>query len=177
MRSVLVAMATLVAAAPLSPAPAGCPAGGAPLPAAYSAWSGARPLASASKANALDAATFSAGDAVEVGLHPDGEVTYVSLPQGAGEAASFGGLARLQVAQAGTYRVALGNFAWIDVDRAGKPLDPVAFGHGPACTAVKKVVDYRLEPGTYLLEISGNTESELRLMVVLRPADSPPPRE
>jgi len=114
---------------------------------------------------------------VEVQLHPDGKVAYLTLPKGAGEAASFGGLASFEVAQAGLYRVALGDFAWVDVDRDGKPLTPAAFGHGPECTAVKKVVDYQLEPGRYVIEVSGEKAPRMQLLVLPRPADAAPLHE
>ena len=158
----------LVAAGCAAPTFAECPAGSTPLPAEYAAWTSARPLISATDANGLDSARFDTAEAFDIRLHPDGAVTYLTLPKGAGDPASFGGLARFEVKQAGTYRVALGDFAWVDVDRDGKPLNPVSFGHGPECTAVKKVVDYELEPGTYAIEISGNTAPRLRLMLLRR---------
>jgi hypothetical protein len=167
----------LVAAMPLAPAMAECPAGGAALPAAYAAWTSPHTLPSASGPGGTSAAGFATGDAVDVQLHPDGKVTYLTLPKGAGEAASFGGLASFEVTQAGFYRVALGDFAWVDLDRGGKPLAPAAFGHGPECTAVKKVVDYELEPGHYVIEISGEKMPGLRLLILPRPADAPPLRE
>lgn len=177
MRGLPIGLAMLASAVPLAPATAECPAGGMALPVAYSAWTTAKPLPSATGVGAVSAASFAAGDAVDVRLHPDGKVTYVTLPKGAGEAASFGGLASFEVMQAGVYRVALGDFAWVDVDRDGKPLTPAAFGHGPECTAVKKVIDYQLEPGRYVLEISGEKASTLQLLILPRPADAPPPHE
>jgi hypothetical protein len=161
--SLLIALAAAGCAAPTF---AECPAGGMMLPVEYAAWTSAQPLISAADAKGLNSAEFVTAEAFDIRLHPDGEVTYLTLPKGAGDPASFGGLARFEVKQAGTYRVALGDFAWVDVDRDGKPLDPVSFGHGPKCTAVKKIVDYKLEPGTYALEISGNTAPQLRLMLL-----------
>lgn len=177
MRSLPIGLAMLVAAAPSTPAVTECPAGGAALPAAYSAWASPQTLAAATGGAGASAAKFAAGQAVDVHLHPDGKVTYLTLPKGAGEAASFGGLASFEVTQAGMYRVALGDFAWVDIDRGGKPLTPAAFGHGPECTAVKKVVDYQLEPGRYVIEISGEKVPDLRLLILPRPADAAPLHE
>lgn len=177
MRGLSIGLAMLAAATPLAPAAAECPADGAALPPAYAAWTSAKPLPSAIAASGSTAASFATGEAVDVRLHPDGNVTYLTLPKGAGEAASFGGLASFEVARAGLYRVALGDFAWVDIDRDGKPLTPAAFGHGPECTAVKKVVDYQLEPGRYVIEISGEKTLRVRLMILLRPADTAPLHE
>jgi hypothetical protein len=176
MRGLRIGVAMIAAALPAA-GMAECPAGGLALPAAYSAWATPQALSSATGLAGSDAANFATGEAIDAGLQPDGEVTYLTLPKGAGEAASFGGLASFEVTQAGIYRVALGDFAWVDVDRDGKPLAPAAFGHGPECPAVKKVVDYQLEPGRYVLEISGEKAPQLRLMVLPRPVDAPPLHE
>lgn len=105
------------------------------------------------------------GSAFDVTLHPDGEVSYLTLPTGAGEPASYGGLARFHVERGGAYVVGQGGFAWVDVVRDGKALSTVAFGHGPACTGIRKVVTFDLVPGDYVLEVSGSSTPILRVIV------------
>jgi len=73
------------------------------------------------------------GDAVRLSLHPDGEVTYVTLPKGEGEPASLGGLARFSVERAGVYSVGVSEPIWIDIARDGKAIEPVRFA--PAARA------------------------------------------
>lgn len=135
-------------------------------PVEFAAWSAAKTVVSAKAARGLITASFAAGNAVDLSLHPDGEVTYLTLPKGAGEKASFGGLAGVHVTRAGLYKIGIGGFAWVDMTHDGKPTAPVSFGHGPDCTAIKKVVGFQLVPGDYTLEISGNPSARLRVIVV-----------
>ena len=79
--------------------------------------------------------------------------------------ATFAGLFAFTVPTAGRYRVALGAGAWIEVARDGKAVASAAHAHGPACTPVRKMVDFDLQPGTYLLQVSGSTAPRLHLLV------------
>lgn len=172
-KSPTVAALLLAAALPAlisAPTPAiaqeGCPAEAAPLPAGYAGWDNARPLAASTDAAGLDAAGFAAGEAVDMGLSPDGEVAYLSLPRGAGEEASFGGMAAVELAEAGRYRVALGDYAWVDLISDGVAAESVAHGHGPKCSPIRKIVEFELEAGRHTLEISGNAAPDIRVMVI-----------
>jgi len=147
------------------PASAQC-ATDASLPAAYAAWPDARSIATATDATGLGSTAFAVGEAVDITLHPDGEVAYLTLPKGEGEASSFGGMASFEVAQPGTYRVALGESVWVDVVRDGKPAEAIAFGRGEDCSPVRKRVEFALTPGPHVLEISGSTTTGMRLMVI-----------
>jgi hypothetical protein len=148
-----------------APVLAQCAADVAPPP-QYAAWTDARPVASASDEAGLAAAPFAVGQAIDLTLHPDGEVAYLTLPKGEGEASSFGGMASFEVTQPGLYRVALGLSVWVDVVSDGQPAETVAFGRGEDCSPVRKRVEFRLEPGPHVLEISGSTKPEMRLMVI-----------
>lgn len=90
---------------------------------------------------------------------------YVVPPEKPGKPATHGGLASFTVATPGTYRVALGAGAWVDVVRDGKAVASVAHGHGPACSTIRKMVDFRLTPGRYLLQIAGNADPVIPVMV------------
>ena len=83
--------------------------------------------------------------------------------------ASHGGLVGFSVTEAGTYRVALGSGAWIDVVRGGKAAASTAHGHGPACSGVRKTVDFPLTPGRYILQIAGNGTPSIAVMVTRLP--------
>lgn len=94
------------------------------------------------------------------------EVTYPLRPEKPGGSVSYGGLFAFDVAAAGRYRVALGSAAWIDVVRDGAALESVAHGHGPDCTGIRKMVDFDLTPGHYVLQVAANGTATLPLMVV-----------
>ncbi|MBT2132995.1 homogentisate 1,2-dioxygenase [Croceibacterium sp. LX-88] len=165
MRIILAAFALLTATGTTAAEPEACPPAPTAPPPHFSSWSEPRALPSVTKAEDLEQAHFAAGEAVELQLHPDGEVAYQTLPQGAGEAKSFGGMARFSVTEAGLYSVGLGAFAWVDVVRNGVPQKTSTFGHGPECTGIRKVVSFQLEPGDYTLEISGNEQASIRVLV------------
>jgi uncharacterized protein YuzE len=128
-------------------------------------WRAARSLVSARDAAGAAQARFAPGEPVRLALHPDSEVAYLTLPQGEGEAASFGGMASFTVAQAGTYRIGLAEPVWIDVVQNGKPAEAVRFGPGPACSGIRKAVSFDLAPGPHVLEISGGTVPEVAVLV------------
>ena len=128
-------------------------------------WNGARTTDSAATSAALEPARIAVGQAVRLRLHPDSEVEYLSLPQGEGDPASFGGLAALTIERAGTYRVGLEKSAWVDVSANGKPAEAGRFGPGPACSGIRKAVEFHLEAGPHVLELSGNLDPELGVLV------------
>jgi hypothetical protein len=102
---------------------------------------------------------------IRLALHPDGEVAYLTLPQGEGEAGSFGGLASFTVEQAGTYRVGLNEPVWVDIASGGTPAEAVRFGPGPACSGIRKAVSFELRPGPHVLEISGGVVPETGVLI------------
>ena len=92
-------------------------------------------------------------------------VGYPLAPDHPGAAGTFGGLFAFSVTEAGVYRVALGAGAWIDVAKDGGAVRSSAHGHGPDCTGIRKFVDFPLQPGRYILQVSGAPAAELALMV------------
>jgi len=167
----LVAVATPVAAQMKPAADASCPATPAPLPAALAGWADKAAMTAATKASrpTLADAQLSLGTAVDLALKPTPEVAYPLRPAKPGGVASHGGLVGFSVTEAGTYRVALGSGAWIDVVRGGKAAASTAHGHGPACSGVRKMVDFPLTPGRYILQIAGNGTPSIAVMVTRLP--------
>ena len=45
----------------------------------------------------------------------------------------------------------------------------VAHGRGPACSGIRKMVDFALEPGLYVLQIAGNGGPSLPVMIARLP--------
>jgi hypothetical protein len=147
-----------------------CEANPAALSGELSGWNNRAPLVSAQAAGA--AARLTLGRAVNGMLSPTPEVSYVLRPEKPGGSVSFGGTYTFTVPKAGHYRVALGSAAWIDVINAGNPtkgLTSIAHGHGPDCSGIRKMVDFALEPGDYILQISANAQAELPLLVTRLP--------
>lgn len=110
-------------------------------------------------------AVIRVGQGARATLLPEAEVNYSLAPAKPGAAGTSGGVFAFEVARAGTYRVALGAGAWIDVVRGGKALASKAHAHGPDCSPVRKMVDFALAPGRYLLQIAGSPTPTLPLIV------------
>ncbi|UIJ44610.1 hypothetical protein LZK98_16325 [Sphingomonas cannabina] len=164
---ILAAAATLAAALPTTTAAAqssqpACPANPAPPPAEFAGWTTPAARTVSTNDRVLPIAV---GQAVRLTLAPGSEVAFARAPEKAPAAGSFAGLVALEVPKAGRYRVALGGPAWIDLVRDGAPLASAAHGHGPACTGIRKIVDFDLQPGHYFLQLSGSPAAEVVLMV------------
>lgn len=141
----------------------------AELPAWASSWAEPVPIAAAAKEKALRTAELSPGKAATVTLLPTPKIAYPLRPEKPGGTVSYGGLLRFKVAEEGVWRVALGAAAWIDVVKDGKAQRSVAHGHGPDCSGIRKMVDYRLTPGTYTLQLAANGTDSLIAMVAPQP--------
>ena len=143
----------------------------APPPAGMEAWSNPTPLAAARSEGELVKAALKPGQAVAARFAPVDDVKYRAPPEKADGPATVGGLYRLTIAQAGTYRVASSAAPWIDLFAAGSsaPVKTAHFGHGPACTGLGKMVEFALQPGDYLLQVSESLTPDPEIMVVKLP--------
>jgi hypothetical protein len=146
-----------------------CPADPVAPPAELAGWAGRAAVSAAGKAEALGAAMLTPGKGADVALLSTPDITYPVRPGHPGGSVSYGGLLGFTIAQAGTYRVAIGSGSWLEVVRDGQLLTSTAHSPGPACTGVRKMVDFALTPGNYLLEISGNGTPKLPVLVTLLP--------
>lgn len=120
-------------------------------------------------ADGLTRATLAIGQAARLHLRPTPEVRYKLQPEKPGGSVSHGGLIGVEVVQAGTYRIALGSPAWIDLVGDAGAVESIAHGHGPACTGIRKMVDFALRPGRYVVQISANGEPQTSLLIVRLP--------
>ena len=167
--AVTILLSLLLAAAPaqamegMDHAQAACPATPAALPAGLEGWT--RQAAVRAGASAARATPLSIGTAVVATLLPTPKLAYAMRPEKPGGSVSSGGLFAFAVPAAGRYRVALGSAAWIDVLSGTMPVSSVAHGHGPDCSGIRKMVDFDLQPGHYLLQVAGNGSATLPLMV------------
>lgn len=139
-----------------APVPA-CPAVPAALPAELSGWGKGGTVA--------DGGTLAIGSGATVRLVS--APTFAVASQKPLPAGRFGGSAAFTVATAGTYRVALGGPVWVDVVQGTATVASTAHGHGPACSAIRKTVDFDLTPGRHVLQIS-NAMSEFLPVLIAR---------
>lgn len=139
-----------------------------PPPAELSGWASPRPLDAGR--TAARATVMPLGVAVAARLPSTRDVRYVVRPEKPGGSVSHGGLFAFVVTTPGRYRVALGSAAWIDVLADGRAATSVAHGHGPDCTGIRKMVDFDLAAGRYVLQVAGNGGADLPLMVAKLPA-------
>lgn len=139
------------------------------FPPELAAWPDRVASAAAADKAGLPGAQIVVGQAVDAQLRPTPEVRYVLRPEKPGGSVSFGGLYIFTVKQPGRYRIALGSAAWIDVVRDGQALVSMAHGRGPDCTRIRKVVDFSLVPGRYVLQISANGSATMPLLAARLP--------
>jgi len=154
--------------APATPAPA-CAAQDADLPAELKGWTAKVPLVAATGAEGLAKAALTPGQAYLSTLSATPSVTYLAQPEKPGGSVSHGGLFSLTVPTAGTFVVALGTAAWIDLLKDGAPVVSASHGRGPTCSTLRKIVAFDLQPGRYVVQISANGPAELPIMVAQRP--------
>jgi len=145
--------------------PAPCPATPAPLPAQFAGWTNTAPVAATATGTDIAKAQITVGNRADVALLPAEQVQFLA-PEKAAVAGTHSGMVHFVLPDARTYRVALGAGAWIDVVRDGKAIDSDAHGHGIPCTPVRKTVDFALTPGDYVLQIAGNRDASLSVLIV-----------
>lgn len=133
------------------------------------AWVNPGDRAAAADMAGLPAATLAIGEAARLKLLPTPAVRYPLRPEKPGGSVSFGGLVRLHVAAPGTYRIALGSGAWIDLVAGDKAAVSTAHGHGPDCSGIRKMVDFPLEAGDYTLQIAANGADSITVLAVKLP--------
>ena len=135
------------------------------LPVELNAWKSLSYVSAAKNADGLANATLELGKASYVGLNNTPKMKYVVRPTNEGGSVSYGGIFQIAIKESGTYRVALGNASWIDVTKDGKPAQSIAHNGGPANSGIRKMVDYKLESGTYVLQLSAGADSSSAILV------------
>jgi hypothetical protein len=136
-------------------AEAPCAAVDADLPASLAGWR-----------DPLAAEMLTPGRAARLTLRPVAEAGFIVPPGRAAAAGTYGGVVRFVVERPGTYRIALQRTGWIDVVGSGRAIASTAHGHGPACSSIRKIVDFDLAAGEYALQLSGLDQADAVAMVV-----------
>jgi hypothetical protein len=140
------------------------------LPVELAGWDSAHGTVEAAvDAEALKAATLPTGHRIDAALKPTSDVRYIARPEKPGGSVSYGGMFNFRAETDGTYRVALGSAAWIDVLNGETAVVSTAHGHGPVCSGIRKIVDFPLKAGPYTLQIAANGKSTAQVMVARLP--------
>jgi hypothetical protein len=134
-------------------------------PPVLAGWTSKQDVKSALKADGLAQAALTIDHGANVTLHPTRDVSYVTQPDKPGGSVASGGLLSVAVATAGTYQINLSAGAWIDLLQDGKAILSTAHAPGPACTGIRKTVQFPLQPGRYVLQLSANATPDIEVMV------------
>jgi hypothetical protein len=109
-------------------------------------------------------AAVEAGRAVRVPLTHDPKLGI--KPEKMPAPGTHGRAFRLNVTQAGRYRVAVDAPIWIELARSGQVrVASVAHGHAPPCSGVRKMVDFDLSTGSYTVQLSGAAKPVATLLI------------
>jgi hypothetical protein len=121
-------------------------------------------------ARADSAPALSADRLYRLALAEESKVTFAATPERkrAGER-PYAGLARLHIRVAGTYRVALSRPFWIDIVQDGKLVSSAGFTGSHGCDAPRKIVQYALQAGDYVLQVSGPDSPDVNLTLTAAP--------
>ncbi len=87
----------------------------------------------------------------------------VTLAAGRGKAAAT----NVRIRKAGVFGIAVDQDGWVDLHQGrGKALKMASENRGPACSTIRKVIRYRLKPGTYRVEVRQLQAPRVKLMLV-----------
>jgi hypothetical protein len=163
MAAVVVALG-IVGAAPAQTAPEACT-----VPHELAGWAQRHAVTAAAHIGGNPVPDLSVGQAVDLTLVPIDRLAVVAPLGKAPGPDDKGGLVTFRAALSGTYRIALGGHGWIDVAKGQTPLASIAHSSGPECAGIAKKVDFQLEAGTYILQISAVSGDSIPLMIARLP--------
>ena len=107
--------------------------------------------------------------AVDAALRPIAELQAAVPPHQARDGgATTGARLDLEIAAPGSYEILVDHAAWIDLVQGDAALRSTARAQAMPCTTVRKIVDFSLSPGRYVIQLSGTTAASARLLVVPR---------
>jgi hypothetical protein len=138
------------------------------LPGDLAAWADtAQPLAAAATPGAAPA--LSPGVHTALTLHPKASLTFAQTPaQERKPENAHGGLVRVKLTDAGVWRLSASKPVWVDMLSGPTAMETSAFGALAPCTPIHKVLEFPLQPGSYLLQFSGNPGPDLEVMLSLK---------
>lgn len=140
------------------------------LPADLAGWAASPVRLEAGRGAGAAPPRLPVGVVADVALHPAAEVTLHAAPeQVRTPEAPHAGMLEIDVPAKGVWRVSASTALWIDLVGPGGRQASAAFGNLAPCTGIRKVVEFPLEPGLYVLQLSGNPGPATKVMVSPRP--------
>ena len=101
-------------------------------------------------------------------LHKFESLRYSVAPEREPNVFQLGGMVPIDVKKPGRLTVALDSGAWIDLVRDGHAQKSVSHGHGPACSGIRKMVEFDVTQGRYQLQIVNAPTASIHAMAVQR---------
>lgn len=101
-------------------------------------------------------------------LHKFESLRYGVAPDRKPDVYKFGGMIPIDVKKPGRLVVALDAGAWIDLVRDGVVVKSITHGHGPACSGIRKMVEFDVTHSRYLLQIVNAPTASIHAMALLR---------
>jgi hypothetical protein len=130
----------------------------------------ASPVTVTAGVRADSAPALTADRLYRLALTEESKVTFAATPERKrASERTYAGLARLRVRVAGTYRVALSRPFWIDIVQDGKLISSAGFTGSHGCDAPRKIVQYTLQAGDYVLQVSGPDSPDVDLTLSAAP--------
>lgn len=138
-------------------APVAAQEGCEPVPAEWAGWS----------ASTAMAGNLEPGVRSEMALVPAGSLKLAATPGKEAVTGMYVGVAWFDVVRAGKVRIALDQGAWIDLVKDGAVVSSIGHGHGPKCSGIRKIVDFKLAPGRYGIQIVNAPKDGIGVMALL----------
>jgi hypothetical protein len=135
------------------------------LPLELNAWKSLSYVNAAKNTDELANAVLTLNTASFVELHNTPKVTYAIRAEKEGGTVSYGGIFQIEIKEKGIYRIALANASWVDVIKDLQPAKSIAHKGGPENTGIHKMLDYSLEAGVYIIQLSAGGDSTTALLV------------
>jgi hypothetical protein len=107
------------------------------------------------------------GPATRLALLPASEVTPAISSDRKTKPDTMSGLAALDVPRAGKLDIALSTAAYVDLIRDGKALPSVGHRHADACTGIRKIVTFDVQPGRYIVELTDAPDKSVVMQATL----------
>ncbi len=126
------------------------------------------PAGMAAWAQPAEGTALRPGTALALPMADVAGLRFTVAPERAPVGGTYGAVVPFTIARGGTYAIALSEAAWVDVARGPRLLSSTGHRHGPPCSGIRKIVDYRLAPGRYVLQLIGAPRPEGRVLIVRR---------
>lgn len=140
------------------------------LPDDLAGWAAEPVSAVAANSAAMQAPLLEPSQRASVTLHPAASVALALAPEQVRTPDdAHAGLLTFRVEADGVWRVSASKGVWIDVLADGERINSTAFGQLAPCTSIRKVVEFPLTAGDYLLQLSGNPGATIDVMISPKP--------